>query len=101
MFAAGQLLMRKEDVEECLARGGRGTSMLVERTGLFSVFDEGVLLAYFTPQTKKNFKEWNKGKEKLYNETMEKLCLDFRFLWLFDTPATRRETAQRMSLISD
>jgi len=73
--------------------------MLIERSDLFSVFDEVVLLEYFTlKEITEKFVEWNKCKETLYNDTMKNLGLEFRVLWLFDTPSRRKEVAQQISV---
>ena len=97
MFTAGHLLTQRRDVERCTERGEMGVSMLIERSDLFSVFDEVVLLEYFTPEITERFVEWNKCKETLYNDAMKNLGLDFRFLWLFDTPSHRKQVAEQIS----
>src|SRR5579862_4014843 len=97
MFTAGHLLTQRRDVERCTERGEMGVSMLIERSDLFSVFDEVVLLEYFTPEITERFVEWNKCKETLYNDAMMNLGLDFRFLWLFDTPSHRKQVAEQIS----
>jgi len=63
----------------------RGGSSIIERSSLYSVFDEIVLLEYLTPETRQQLEMFNRKKEKLYNDTMQELQLEFRFIWLFDT----------------
>jgi len=42
----------------------RGASSIIERSSLYSVFDEVVLLEYLTPETKQQFEMFNRRKEK-------------------------------------
>ena len=76
----------------------RGGSSIIERSSLYSVFDEVVLLEYLTPETRQQLEMFNRRKEKLYNDTMQELHLEFRFIWLFDTREACTQVAERMTL---
>lgn len=88
MFAAGHFERRPS--------GLGGVSMILERSMILPVFNEGVLLEHLTPEVKKRFVDFNKRKEKLYNDTMEMLDLEFRFLWLFESQELHDEFMERM-----
>jgi hypothetical protein len=90
MFAAGHFERRPS--------GPGGVSMILEQSMILPVFNEAVLLEYLTLGVKERFIEFNKKKEKLYNDTMELLGLDFRFLWLFESQELHNEVAGHMKM---
>ena len=76
----------------------RGSSSIVERGTLVQVYAEEVILEFIKSKEEwKKFVNFNKSKERLYNETMASLRLPYRFKWVFQDDQTLSEVDEIMT----